>query len=94
MVEAQAGVATGVVPDRKARSVREQLKALVERIERLGEEKDAIAEGIKDVYAEAKGQGFCPKALRTVIRMRRQDTGERREHEAMVEQYMDALGMR
>lgn len=72
---------------------REQLKAFVERIERLEEEKKAIADDIKDVFAEAKGNGYDIKALRTIIRMRKQDVDERREQEAILDLYMQALGM-
>jgi uncharacterized protein (UPF0335 family) len=72
---------------------KEQLKAFVERIERLEEEKKAIADDIKDVYAEAKGNGFDVKALRTLIRLRKQDSNERREQETILETYMHALGM-
>jgi uncharacterized protein (UPF0335 family) len=69
------------------------LKTLVARIERLEEEKKAIAEDIREVYAEAKGTGFDTKALRVVVRLRQQDSDERREHEVMVELYRDALGI-
>ena len=72
---------------------KEQLKAFIERVERLEEEKKAIADDIRDVYAEAKGNGFDVKALRTIIRLRKQDIDERREHEAILETYMHALGM-
>ena len=70
-----------------------QLKAIIERIEKLEEEKKAISDDIKDVYGEAKGNGFDVKALRTIIRMRKQDADERREHETILETYMQALGM-
>lgn len=70
-----------------------QLRSLVERIERLEEEKKAIAEDIKDVFGEAKANGFDVKVLRQVIRLRRQDTAERQEHEALLDLYMHALGM-
>ena len=70
-----------------------QLKAIVERIERLEEEKKTIAADIKEVYAEAKGTGFDVKALRKIIAMRRQDKDKRREEEAMLELYLSALGM-
>ena len=70
-----------------------QLKAIVERIERLEEEKKTISDDIRDVYAEAKGNGFDVKALRTIIRMRKQDANERAEQEAILETYMAALGM-
>ena len=75
------------------RFAKDHLKAFVERIERLEEEKKALADDIRDVYGEAKATGFDVKALRTIIRMRRQDTDERKEHEAILETYMHALGM-
>jgi uncharacterized protein (UPF0335 family) len=75
------------------RFAKDQLKAFVERIERLEEEKKTIADDIKDVYAEAKGNGFDIKALRTIIRLRKQDTDERKEQETILETYMLALGM-
>ena len=70
-----------------------QLKALVERIERLNEEKKTITSDIADVFSEAKGVGFDVKALRTVIRLRAQDSNERAEQEAILEGYKAALGM-
>ena len=70
-----------------------QLKAIIERIERLEEEKKAISDDIKDVYAEAKGNGFDVKALRTIVRLRKQDADERQEQETILETYMQALGM-
>jgi uncharacterized protein (UPF0335 family) len=75
------------------RFAKDHLKAFVERIERLEEEKKAIADDIRDVYAEAKGTGFDVKALRTIVRLRKQDADERKEHEAILETYMHALGM-
>jgi uncharacterized protein (UPF0335 family) len=75
------------------RFAHDQLKAIVERIERLEEEKKAIADDIRDVYAEAKGNGFDVKALRTVVRLRKQDKNEREEQEAVLETYLHALGM-
>ena len=75
------------------RFARDQLKAIVERIEKLEEEKKAIADDIKDVYAEAKANGFDTKALRAVVRMRGQEPAERQEFEAIVELYRDALGI-
>jgi uncharacterized protein (UPF0335 family) len=70
-----------------------KLKSFVERVEKLEEEKKTISEDIREVYAEAKGDGFDVKALRAVIRMYRQDREERREYEALVDLYRDALGM-
>jgi uncharacterized protein (UPF0335 family) len=72
---------------------RDQLKAIVERIERLEEEKQALTGDIRDVYAEAKGNGFDTKTLRQVIRLRKQDTAERQEQEALLDLYLNALGM-
>ncbi|TDW21089.1 uncharacterized protein (UPF0335 family) [Rhizobium azibense] len=72
---------------------RDQLRAFIERIERLEEEKKTIADDIKDVYGEAKGMGFDTKVLREVIRIRRQDEQERMEREAILETYLFALGM-
>lgn len=72
---------------------KDQLKAFVERVERLEEEKKAIADDIRDVYAEAKGNGFDVKSLRVVVRLRKQDVNERKEQEAILETYLHALGM-
>ena len=72
---------------------KDQLKSIVERIERLEEEKQALADDIKEVYAEAKGNGFDTKVLRTVIRLRKQDSNERAEQEALLDLYLHALGM-
>lgn len=70
-----------------------QLRSLVERIERLEGEKAAIGSDIRDVYKEADGNGFDPKALRMIVRMRKQDAAEREELESVVETYKTALGM-
>ncbi len=75
------------------RFAKDQLKAIVERIERLEEEKKTISDDIRDVYAEAKGNGYDVKALRTIIRLRKQDANERAEQETILETYMQALGM-
>lgn len=72
---------------------RDQLRAFIERIERLEEEKKAIGDDIKEVYAEAKGNGFDTKAMREVIRIRAMDTNERLEQEAILDTYMHALGL-
>jgi uncharacterized protein (UPF0335 family) len=79
-----------VSPDSVAQ---DQLRAFIERIERLEEEKAAIAEDIKEVYAEAKGNGFDTKVLRKIVSIRKQDHNERMEQEALLELYMTALGM-
>ncbi len=72
---------------------REQLRSIVERIERLEEDKQAIADDIKDVYGEAKANGFDTKVLRDVVRMRKQDQTERQEQDAIRDLYLHALGM-
>jgi uncharacterized protein (UPF0335 family) len=70
-----------------------QLKSFVERIEHLEEEKKGIADDIRDVFAEAKGQGFDTKIMRQVIRLRKKDVSERQEEEALLDLYLHALGM-
>lgn len=70
-----------------------QLKAIIERIERLEEEKKSIGDDIRDVYAEAKGNGFDVQALRTIVKMRKQDADQRQEQETILETYLQALGM-
>lgn len=72
---------------------RDQLRSIIERIERLEEEKKTIADDIKDVYAEAKGTGFDTKALRKIIALRKKDEQERMEEETVLDTYMIALGM-
>ena len=70
-----------------------QLKAIVERVERLEEEKKEVAEQIKEVYAEAKANGFDAKTLRKIVSLRKKDVEERQEEEALLDLYMSALGM-
>lgn len=74
-------------------NAKEQLKSFVERIERLEEEKKTIADDIKDVYGEAKGNGFDTKAIRFIVRRRKADQEKQAELEAIVDVYMHALGM-
>ncbi|MCI3131863.1 DUF2312 domain-containing protein [Phenylobacterium aquaticum] len=69
-----------------------QLKSIIERIERLELEKSEIAEQIKEVFAEAKGNGFDVKVLRKVVRLRKQDRAKRQEEEAILDLYLSALG--
>lgn len=73
--------------------VNNHLQSIIDRIEKLEEEKRAIADDIKDVYAEAKGTGFDPKIIRKIVAMRRQDGDKLREEQAMIATYMEALGM-
>jgi uncharacterized protein (UPF0335 family) len=70
-----------------------QLRALIERIEKLEEDKKQISDDIKDVYAEAKGTGFDIKALRAIVRLRKKEASEREEEEAILDLYKAALGM-
>jgi uncharacterized protein (UPF0335 family) len=72
---------------------KDQLKSIIERIERLEEEKKAISDDIRDVYAESKGNGYDVKVLRMIVRMRKQDAKERQEQETILETYLQALGM-
>ena len=69
------------------------LKSFIERIERLEEDKKAIADDIKDVYAEAKGTGFDIKIIRKVVSIRKQDADKRREEDEILDLYLAALGM-
>ena len=70
-----------------------QLKSVVERIERLEEEKKEVAEQIKEVYAEAKAKGYDPKIMRKVVALRKQDPADRAETEALLDTYLAALGL-
>jgi len=71
----------------------DRLRLLIERIERLEEEKKGIADDVKDVYAEAKAVGYDPKILRAVIRLRKMRPDDRQEFESLLDTYMTALGM-
>ena len=71
----------------------DELRLLIERAERLEEEKRGIADDIKDVMAEAKGRGYDPKAIRKIMAIRRKKREEYQEEEAILETYMQALGM-
>lgn len=69
-----------------------KLKSIIERIERLEEDKAAVANDLKEVYAEAKGDGFDTKILRKVVRLRKQDSAKRQEEEALIDLYISAIG--
>lgn len=71
----------------------DQLKAFIERIERLEEEKAGIAGDIREIFSEAKGNGFDTGVMRKVIAMRKKDRAERQEEEAILELYLQAMGM-
>ena len=79
--------------DTKTSFAHGQLRTIVERIERLEEEKKTIAADIKEVYAEAKGNGFDTKILRKVISLRKKEASEREDEQSMLDLYMQALGM-
>ena len=71
----------------------EQLRLFIERIERLEEEKKGIADDVKDVYAEAKGQGYDVKTMRSILKLRAMEKNARMEQEALLETYKAALGL-
>ena len=71
----------------------DELRLLIERIERLEEEKKAMADDIRDVYAEAKARGYDPKTMRTVVRLRKMESHVRQEAEALLDTYKAALGL-
>jgi uncharacterized protein (UPF0335 family) len=75
------------------RFAKDQLKAIIERIERMEEEKKTVCDDIRDIYAEAKGNGYNAKVLRKIVSMRKQDQDKRREEETILETYMQAMGM-
>ena len=77
----------------KANFAKDQLRSLVERVERLEEEKTALSGDIREVYAEAKGHGFDTKIMRQVVRLRKLDSSEREEQDTLLDLYMSALGM-
>ena len=71
----------------------DELRLLIERIERLEEEKKAIADDVKDVYAEAKARGYDTKTMRAIVRLRKMETHDRQEAEALLDTYKAALGL-
>ncbi|HWD26473.1 MAG TPA: DUF2312 domain-containing protein [Rhizomicrobium sp.] len=78
----------------KSGFAKEHLRSFIERIERLEEEKKALADDIREVYSEAKGTGFDTKVMRQVVRLRKMETADRQEQEAMLDLYLGALGMK
>jgi uncharacterized protein (UPF0335 family) len=78
----------------KSGFAKDQLRSLVERVERLEEEKAALTADIREVYSEAKGHGFDTKIMRQVVRLRKLDRADRQEQEAILDLYLGALGMR
>jgi uncharacterized protein (UPF0335 family) len=79
-------------PDVLNVAAQNRLKTIIERIERLEEDKAQVAGDLKEVYAEAKGEGFDVKILRKVVRMRKQDKAKRQEEEALIDLYLSAIG--
>ena len=77
----------------KSGFAKEHLRSFVDRIERLEEERSALTADIREVYSEAKGQGFDSKIMRKVVALRKMETADRQEQDALLELYMDALGM-
>lgn len=77
----------------KAAFAKEQLRSYIERIERLEEERSALSEDMREVYAEAKGEGFDTKIMRQVVRLRKLDKADFQEQEAILELYKRALDM-
>jgi uncharacterized protein (UPF0335 family) len=93
MSEPSIGHNSAVADEPATKFAKEQLKSYIERIERLEEQKKEIGVDIRDVYAEAKGKSFDPKAMRTIVRLRAEDPEKRADREAILETYMHALGM-
>lgn len=90
----ELGHNTGIEQETPATKLsKDQLRSVIEHIERLEEEKKTLSDDIKDIYAEAKGSGYDVKALRTIVRLRKQDANERSEQETILETYMHAMGM-
>ena len=71
----------------------DELRLLIERIERLEEEKKGIADDVRDVYAEAKARGYDPRTMRTVVKLRKMESHDRQEAEALLDTYKAALGI-
>ena len=85
--------AAAVKEDVAHRFAKDQLKAIIERIERLEEEKKGIADDIRDVYLESKSQGYDPKIMRQIVRLRKMPVHDRKEMEAILDVYKSALGI-
>lgn len=77
----------------KTAATAQQLKSIIERVERLEEERKGLGGDIREIYAEAKGNGFDPRILRQIIRLRRMAEADRREQEELLDTYKSALGM-
>ncbi|MDG4894639.1 DUF2312 domain-containing protein [Mesorhizobium sp. WSM4976] len=84
---------TGEISDTSQTVAAGQLRSIVERIERVHAERDDLGRDLADLYAEAKGNGFDTKAIRTIVKLRKMDTAERQEAEIILDLYKAALGM-
>ena len=92
---AEAALVEETAPARsKSGFAHEHLRSFVDRIERLNEERDALTADIREVYSEAKGQGFDTKVLRRVVQLRKLDKADFQEQDAVLDLYLTALGMR
>jgi uncharacterized protein (UPF0335 family) len=89
----ELGHNTGIIPEAPTKFPKDQLRAIIERIENLEVEKSTLSDDIKDIFAEGKSAGFDVKALRTIIRMRKESADDRAHREAVLETYMHALNM-
>ena len=93
-LESKTALTTGAIGHNRVGGVpADQLRSIISRVEKLTEEKAAIGADIRDVFAEAKGNGFYVKAIRSIIKIRSMDASEREEQEAVLDTYMHALGM-
>ncbi|RWI96077.1 DUF2312 domain-containing protein [Mesorhizobium sp.] len=84
---------TGEITETSQTVAAGQLRSIIERVERLNEEAKAIGDDKKDIFAEARGNGFSVKAIKTIIQLRRKDQAERQEEESILDLYKAALGM-
>jgi len=92
-MSASAPAETGTASPAKGNVAAAELRQFVERLERLEEEKKAISDDMRDVLAELKGRGYDVKAVRQILKIRKQDQAERQEQEAILDVYLEALGM-
>ncbi len=92
-MSATATAETGTASPVKGNVAAAELRQFVERLERLEEEKKAISDDMRDVFAELKGRGYDVKAVRQILKIRKQDQAERQEQEAILDVYLEALGM-
>ena len=92
MADGAAAIAEPTTVETSGGVAADRLRSFIERVERLEEDKKAIMEDMKEVYAEAKGEGYDTKVMRQIVRIRKMDRAERQEQEAILELYLSALG--